>query len=333
MTIKKTIMNHLRTSLILAALLSITIAVAQSQTTAFEFLKLPESAHASALAGAAVALPEDNPTLTSVNPALLGNIHGRSASLAYMNYLSDTQVGHARFSDIAGSRASYSFSADFVGYGEADMTAPDASVQGRFSCKDMAFAGSFSYLLSDNWNGGLTGRIVYSHYGTYTSVALDADLGLAWFNDDGSFSAGAAVLNLGGQVKPFENEHEKLPADIVAGISYTLQHAPIRLNLGMHDLNHWNSDYYYSPDKELTFAQILGRHFMVGADFNFSEQFYVSAGCHLQRRAELAQNGGRGLEGFSIGTGLNINKLSLGLSFGRYQVSTSSLLLNFALSL
>lgn len=326
-------MNHLRTLLTLATALVATTGIAQSQTTAFEFLRLPESAHSSALSGASFALSEDDPTLTGSNPALLGNISSRTASLGYMNYLSDTQVGHARYSDLAGDRAAYSVSAHYVGYGQSDMTAPDGSVQGKFSCKDMALDGTFAYLLTDNWNGGITGRVIYSHYSTYTSVALDADLGIAWFDDEGRFSAGASILNLGGQIKPFENEYEKIPADVAVGISYTLQHAPIRVNLGMHDLNHWKSDYYHNPDGDLKFGQILSRHFMAGVDFLFSEQIYVAMGCNLQRRAELALDGGRGLEGFSIGTGINLKKLSLGLSFGKYQVSTSSLLLNFALSI
>ena len=44
----------------------------------------------------------------------------------------------------------------------------------------------------------------------------------------------------------------------------------------------------------------------------------------------MSEKGNRGLTGISIGTGLNMERFSFDLSYGKYQISESSLLLNVA---
>jgi len=301
---------------------------AQSQTSVFEFLKLPESAHIAAMGGIQAAITRDDPSMMSSNPALASYTSGRSVTLGYMNYLSDTHVASARYNDKIRQRSTLSLSARFVDYGRTDMTAEDGTVQGTFTSKDMAFNGTYSYMLAEELSGGVTARIIYSHYGTYTSIAVTTDLGLCYTPSGNGFTLAAAVLNLGGQVKAFENTTEKVPTDLIAGISYRLEHAPVKFAVTMHNLNHWDSDYYYHTE-DLNFGQILARHVILGADIDITDQIFVAAGCNMQSRAELADNGGRGLEGFSLGAGLNLNRMALALSYGKYQVSASSLMLNF----
>ncbi|MCQ4948049.1 DUF3308 domain-containing protein, partial [Bacteroides cellulosilyticus] len=68
--------------------------------------------------------------------------------------------------------------------------------------------------LSDYWSGGVRTNFRYSHYHKYSSFASGVDLGLNYYNQEYDFSASLVARNLGGQVKAFEERHEKLPVDV-----------------------------------------------------------------------------------------------------------------------
>ena len=57
---------------------------AQESQTVFNFLRLPVSAHASALGGDNVTLSDDDATLVFHNPALLNNVSDRTLGLNMM---------------------------------------------------------------------------------------------------------------------------------------------------------------------------------------------------------------------------------------------------------
>ena len=60
-------------------------AHAQESQTAYNFLRLPESAHAAALGGDNISIIEDDATLALSNPALLASVGGRTVTVGYMN--------------------------------------------------------------------------------------------------------------------------------------------------------------------------------------------------------------------------------------------------------
>ena len=80
-------------------------------------------------------------------------------------------------------------------------------------------------------------------------------------------------------------------------------------------------------------GEILKRHISLGADINLSERLYLALGCNLRTRAEMAGKGSKGFTGMSIGTGLRLGKVMFDLSYGKYQVSESSLICNFAFNI
>lgn len=318
--------------LALAAALA-TGASAQSQASAFEFLKLPVSSHAAALGGHSVSLSGEDIAFHTLNPAALDGLQSRTAGLQFMTWMQGTNVAGATYGQRLGARAAIGAAARYADYGVMDETDVTGQTTGTFSAKDISIGGTFSYRLTDRLTGGVTGHVIYSKYSYYTSVALGVDLGLQYRSKDGNVTAGLAALNLGGQVKTFEYEHEPMPTDVAAGVTWRLAHAPLRITLTACDLNHWSSSQFYSPDGDLAFKDILLRHFTLGTDILLTDQLYVAAGLNLRSRAELAAQGRRGLAGFSIGTGLQLKKTSFGLSLAKYQVSGSSLLFNFQLTI
>lgn len=303
----------------------------QNQTAAFAFLELPISAHAVSTGGSGVSIPDEDPYLLTSNPALLSNVNRKYIGLDYMSWLSSTKIAGALFCSLIDEYSSYAVTARYFDYGTMKQTTADNTETGTFSAKDIIIGGTYSYRLNENWRGGITGNFIYSHYSYLSSVAIGIDMGLNYYNSESNFSFGIAATNLGGQIKAFENTFEHLPFDLVAGVSWKLAHAPLRITVAMNRLNRWDSEYFSTAeDEDLKFGTIFARHISFGTDIILSDQLYVALGCNLNNRAMFSDKGNKGLEGFSIGTGLKLKKVIFGLSYAKYQVSTSSLLFNFA---
>lgn len=307
---------------------------AQTQESSFEFLRLPVSAHSSSLGGHAISLAEPDLSLFIQNPALLSVVDNMSLGLNAMTWFSNTTIAGAQFCNIFDERSRYAFNARYVSYGKMPETAPDGTRTGTFRAKDMAVGATYSYMLTDNLSGGLTGNFICSRYGSMTSIAIGVDLGLFYSIPEQGITLALAATNLGGQIKAFENTFQKLPFDLTASVSFRLSHAPLRFTVSMDHLTHWDkSDYYFTDDERSGFGEILKRHISAGIDFLLTDRFYIAAGLNLRNRAELAGEGNKGLTGITLGTGLRIGRVMFDLSYGKYQVSESSLICNFAFNL
>ena len=164
------------------------------------------------------------------------------------------------------------------------------------------------------------------------SLALGVDLGLNYYNADKTFSVSLVARNLGGQVKSFDEMQEPLPFNLLVGVSKEFAHAPMRLSLTLTDLHKWQAkDFYNSSDD--SWSDILLKHFIVGADIFPTSYTYVSLGYNLLLRSELKNSVKRSFEGLSVGAGLQVRNIKVGVSYGKYHVAASSLMMNFAVTL
>ena len=183
----------------------------QEYGSVFNFLNLPTSSHATALGGKNISIIEDDASLTFQNPALLSSVNNNSMNFNFMTYLRGSKTGSAAFVRTQGDRGTWGVGAQFVGYGSMKETLETGEVLGEFKALDMAISGMYTYNLSDRWAGGATGKILYSKYADYTSFGMAVDLGLNYYDEDKDFSFSAVAANLGGQIKAFGDDHERIP--------------------------------------------------------------------------------------------------------------------------
>lgn len=103
------ILNEMLKKSFITALLLLIFSVlrAQDGTSAFQFLKLPFSAHASALGGENISIIEDDLTMAVQNPALLSCVADKTLNLNYMLYMDGVNVGGAAFARTAGERSTW----------------------------------------------------------------------------------------------------------------------------------------------------------------------------------------------------------------------------------
>jgi hypothetical protein len=106
----------------------------------------------------------------------------------------------------------------------------------------------------------------------------------------------------------------------------------VRLSLTLTDLHKWKSEDFYNSIDD-SWSEILLKHFIVGVDIFPTSSTYVSVGYNQLLRSELKNNVRRSLEGFSIGAGLQVYSVKVGLSYGKYHIAAASLLTNFSIQL
>lgn len=294
---------------------------AQESQTGYKFLRLPVSAHAAALGGDNITLIEDDETFIFNNPALLASVSDKTINLNYMNYMSGVNTASASFSRIVKEKASWAVSAQYVDYGTMKQTDENNNSLGDFSAKDLNFAGYFSYMLGESFVGGIAAKLITSYIGSYNSIAMAVDLGVNYYDPDHEWSVSCVAKNLGGQLKAFNDEHEKLPIDLQVGVSKRFVNTPFRLSATLVNLNHWHD--------------CLKDHAVIGADLLITESIWVGAGYNFRRAKEMkiTNTEGEGSShgaGFSAGGGLNLERFQLNVAYGKYHVSSNSILLNLA---
>lgn len=323
-------MKRLTSYIFCYLLLSSAICNAQESGSVFNFLNLPVSSHSTVLGGKNISLVEDDISLALQNPALLTGVSDKTIGFSFMTYMQGCNTAAAAYSQQVGKYGNWGVHARFVGYGSTDETLLSGEVVGNFKPIDLCLAGQYSHLLSERWAGGVTAKFIYSHYGPYTSCALATDLGLNYYDEDLDLSLSFAARNLGGQIKSFGNKRDHLPADLEIGFTKSLGHAPIRISLTMVDLTRWTSDDYFTTGKKLKSGSIFINHFVLGAEYLISDNYYIGLGYNFRRGYEMTAAGSSHAAGFSFGGGVNLKRLKFGVAYAKYHVSAPTLAFTLA---
>lgn len=321
-----------RVVLYLYIMCSACVLQAQDAESAFQFLQLPMSSHAASLGGDNVSIIEDDVTLAFHNPALLTNTYGRTLSLNYMSYLQKTNIASAAYNMEVGERSVLAFGAHYLNFGTMRNTDAEGNIIGNFSAKDMALMTTYSFDFSGRLSGGVTGKFIYSNYEQVYSLALGVDLGLNYYNPETMSSASIVARNLGGQIKTYDDKQESMPFNLLVGFSKELEHAPLRLSLTLTDLDKWKAEDFYNTSDD-SWKDILIKHLIIGADLYPTSNTYISVGYNFLLRSELKNNAKRSMEGFSIGGGIQTQRMKVGVSYGKYHIAASSLMMNFAIGI
>ena len=296
---------------------------AQESQTAYNFLRLPVSAHVAALGGNNITITDDDPTMIFHNPAMLGGVSDKSLNLNYMTYMEGTMVGSASFVRAWGDRGTWGVSASYLDYGSMRQTTADNIQTGEFSAKDIMLGGSVAYSLSTLFTGGITAKIISSSIAGYNSMAVAVDLGINYFDEAQGLSLSAVARNLGGQIDAYDEDFEKMPFDLQVGISKKMAMAPLRFSATLNNLHDWDDSFIH--------------HLAIGADIFLSDNIYIAGGYNFRRNKEMRISDGEGESshgaGLSFGGGVQLERFKLNVAYAKYHVSVSSLLINVSYSL
>lgn len=315
----------LKAILVIFATLLTSTAVAQNESrTEYNFLRLPVSAHAAALGGDNITVIDDDEALMFSNPALLSSVTDKTINLNYMNYMSGVNTASASFNRVVNDRAVWAVSGQYLDYGDMKEVNADNVQIGEFSAKDISIAGYFAYLLTDRLAGGITAKFITSYIADYNSIGVGVDLGLNYYDEDREWSLSLVMKNLGGELKAYDEEYGKMPFDIQIGASKQFTGTPFRVHATLVDLNH--------PQYKFI------NHLVIGAEALLGDNFWIGGGYNFRRANEMKITDSSDDEsshgaGLSLGAGLTLSRFKVGASYGKYHVSSSSVVISLAYSL
>ena len=325
-------LRRLLTYIITFALFS-AVTKAQESTSIFNFLNLPTSSHTMALGGRNISLIEDDASLIFQNPALMSSVSDKTLGLNFLTYMQGSKAGSISYVQAQGERGTWAAMAQFVGYGDIAETDEWGNYMGMTKNLDMNLSGGYSYLLSDRWVGGVSGKFLYSTYAGYSSIGLAVDLGLNYLNSEKDFSFSVVAANLGGQVSAFGDIAEHLPMDLQFGISKGLGRLPVRVHLMFYDTFHWSKKYYYSAGGDINGFQVFLNHLNIGADLTlYQGRFWLGLGYNFRRGQEMKAAGSSHASGLTLGAGINIKKIKVGMAYGNYHTGAPTLSFTIAYS-
>ena len=121
----------------------------------------------------------------------------------------------------------------------------------------------------------------------------------------------------------YNDEYDPMPIDVQLGVSKRFAHTPFRVSATLVDLNHWNYKF--------------ANHLVMGVDISLSQSLWIGAGYNFRRADEMGIEDSDGKSshgaGLSFGAGVNLNRFKVNLAYGKYHVSSSSIVVSAAYSL
>ncbi|MEN7549625.1 type IX secretion system protein PorQ [Rapidithrix thailandica] len=287
----------------------------------FEFLHLPVSAKQSALGGTNVSAAGKEVSMFMANPALLRDSTDRHLALSFYNYYADIQNYNLAYTHHFKKTGTWGFGIQYLNYGEFEGYDAFENATGVFQAKDYALTLSHAHQLSV-FSLGLNAKFVHSNIETYNATGLLFDIGGAFIHPDKDLVIGLTFKNLGFAFQSYTPQHSfRMPFDVQAGITYKPERMPMRLSVTIHHLHQFDIAYQDPSqrarldalgnpiEEEISFADKLARHFIIGGEFVLSKNFQLRAAYNFLRRRELRLEQRSGLAGISLGVMLRVKRL------------------------
>lgn len=328
-----------RNTLLLLSIFSISITLninAQDGSTAYNFLNLPASSHIYGLGGINISTIEDNLNLSEQNPALIGPEMDMQVGINYMRYVGETNFAGLKFAKKITERSALLAGIQYFGYGNMNHTDEIGNILGTFSPKDISFNVAYSHDISSRWRGGINLKFVYSAYDEYSAMALATDIGINYYDPENDFSASLVGANLGGQVKRFNETHDRLPIDVRLGLTKGFGSFPIRLSVTAWNLTKWSMPYYDpgdgtssdEPQIKDSFWPNLFRHLIFAADVVPSKNYHIGLAYNHKTRTDMSMYSRNLLSGFSICAGINVKYFGVDVAFAQPHTGATTFMVN-----
>ncbi len=305
----------------------------------FEFLRLSQNPHVTALGGVAVSSPASDVMMSTANPALLRPEFHTSLGLGYNIYYAGTKVSNLQYAHHAKKlKTTFGLGIQYLNYGSFRLTDDIGNQYGDAKAADYSINLSASKAYLNRWRYGATLKYAHSKLIDKQASAILADIGVVYADTNNLWYLGAVIKNAGVVIKNYEaNASQPLPLDLQIGVTKKFKKAPFSIMVLAHHLQTWNIRYDNPADQtdnqllftdtttatktKTYFADKLFRHFVFALNINLGKRIEISAGYNHMRRSELAIDEKKGMSGFSYGVGLYLNKFIVHFAQSHYHIA------------
>jgi hypothetical protein len=303
----------------------------------YQFLNLVTSPRQAALGGKVITIYDEDVNQVHFNPATINAEMDNHLAVNYGSYFGEVTYGTAAYA-YTYDRHLQTFHAgvNYINYGKFDGYDENGQKTATFTGSEMAL--SFGYALnipnSDIYVGA-NAKLISSTLESYNSYGAAVDLGALFIDTRNDVNWALVIRNVGIQITPYDQTREKLPLEVLVGVSQLMQNVPIRWHLTLENMQQWNIafsnpnraqgslDGGSTPEKISVFNNAL-RHIVVGAELFPDKGFNIRLGYNFRRAEELRILEQRNFSGISVGIGLKMGNIKFNYSYSRYTLAANT---------
>ena len=311
----------------------------------YQFLNLVTSPRQAALGGKIITIYDNDVNQANFNPATIKSEMDNHLAMNYGSYFGEVTYGTASYA-YTFDRHLQTFQAgvNYVNYGNFQGTDETGNPTSDFTGSEIALSFGYSFMIPNvPVHFGANAKLISSTLESYNSFGGAVDLGALFIDERNDVNWALVVRNIGTQFTTYSGTKEKLPMEVLIGVSQEVENVPIRWHLTLENLQQWNIafsnparaigsiDGGSTPDKVSVFNNAL-RHVIIGVELFPRKSFNVRLGYNFRRGEELRILEQRNFSGISVGFGLKFNNLKFNYSYSRYTLAGNTSLFGLTIN-
>jgi hypothetical protein len=312
----------------------------------YQFLNLTTSPRQAALGGKTITIYDEDVNQVMFNPATLNEDMDNHLAMNYGSYYGEASYGTASYAYTYDRHVQTFYAGiSYINYGTFEGYDENGQSTSDFTGSEAALSVGYAYNIPfTDLHIGANAKLITSALESYNSIGGAIDMGIMYEIPENSVNLALVIRNVGTQFTTYSGIHEKLPLEIIAGMSQELEHVPIRWHLSLDNLQQWNVSFSNpvrgttnidgsTSEEKVSFVNNALRHVIIGVELFPKKPVNLRLGYNFRRAEELRIDEQRNFSGLSFGFGLKINLLKFNYSYSRYTLAGNSslfgLILNF----
>lgn len=312
----------------------------------YQFLNLVTSPRQAAMGGKVLTIYDQDVNQVHFNPATINAEMHNQLAINYGNYFGNVSYGTASYA-YTYDRHVQTFHAgvNYVNYGSFEGYDENGQPTAAFTGNEAALTLGYAYNIPyTDFYLGVNAKLISSTLERYNSFGGAIDLGAIYIDERNDINYALVIRNIGTQFTTYSGVQEKLPLEILVGVSQELENVPIRWHLTLENLQQWNLG-FSNPvrsetsingqvkEENVSFFNNALRHVVLGAELFPKRAFSLRFGYNFRRGEELRVVEKRNFSGISVGFGLKVNRLKFNYSYSRYTLASNTSLFGLTLNL
>lgn len=311
----------------------------------YQFLNLVTSPRQAALGGKTITIYDDDVNQVNFNSATINPEMDNHLAINYGNYFGEVTYGTASYAYTYDRHLqTFQVGVNYVNYGNFEGYDENGQTTASFSGSETAL--SFGYAYNVPYTSiyiGANAKIISSTLESYNSLGGAIDIGAIYIDEKNDVNWGLVIRNIGTQFTTYAEVPEKLPLEILIGVSQELENVPVRWHLTLENLQQWNIAFANperaqfsidgsSNEEKVSFVNNALRHVIFGVELFPKKAFNLRLGYNFRRAEELRILEQRNFSGISLGFGLKLNKLKFNYSYSRYTLAGNTSLFGLTIN-
>jgi hypothetical protein len=313
--------------------------------SAYQFLSLVTSPRQAALGGKVLTIYDEDVNQAFFNPATINPEMDRHLSANYGDYFGEVKYGTAAYAYTYDRHLqTFHVGVNYVNYGAFDGRDENGNATAGFTGSETALSFGYGYNIpGSDFYVGANAKLISSTLESYHSFGGAVDLGLLFKDERNDVNWALVVRNFGTQFTTYAGTNEKLPFEVLIGVSQEVENVPVRWHLTLENLQQWNVafsnparavgsiDGGSTPEKISIFGNAL-RHVIFGVELFPKNAFNLRLGYNFRKAEELSIVEHRNFSGISLGFGLRFNTLKFDYSYSRYTLAGNTSLIGLTIN-